>query len=77
MKIPDWGLSLLNLFGVMAGILTFLMTIGALMRFRVPIRPWTLIAIMFYFPYTILMNVSIIVGVIYYRITKERFFKAK
>lgn len=78
-KIPAWGLSTLNIFGVLAGIITLIMTVGALVRFWPRTKGWnpilTIIAIAFYFPYTIIMNVSIILGVFYYRITGARYFK--
>ncbi|HIH23739.1 TPA: hypothetical protein HA251_01765 [Candidatus Woesearchaeota archaeon] len=78
-KIPVWGLSTLNIFGVLAGVITLIMTFGALVRFWARTKGWNPIlaalAIAFYFPYTIIMNISIIIGVVYYRITGARYFK--
>lgn len=78
-KIPVWGLSTLNIFGVLAGIITLIMTLGALARFWPRTKGWNpvlaILAIAFYFPYTIIMNVSIVLGVFYYRITGARYFK--
>jgi cellulose synthase/poly-beta-1,6-N-acetylglucosamine synthase-like glycosyltransferase len=75
-KIPAWGVSFLNLFGVLSGVLTLLLTAGALARFRVKVTAGTLLAILCYFPYTMLMNVSIVAGVLRYRRGGRPYFKA-
>jgi peptidoglycan-N-acetylglucosamine deacetylase len=72
--IPEWGLSTLNIFGVMSGIITFFIAITAMIIFKARIYIKTLIALFFYFPYTILLNLIIIIGVIKYSFSKKKYF---
>ncbi len=74
--LPVWGLSLLNIFGVMSGIITLIMSISAIKRFRGQITLGTIIALFFYFPYTILLNLIVISGVIKYSLTSKKYFIA-
>jgi peptidoglycan-N-acetylglucosamine deacetylase len=74
-KVPEWGVSVLSIFGVLSGIITFLLSIGALVRFKVRPYPAIALALLFYFPYTIIMNVSIIAGVVSHPFRKVRYFK--
>lgn len=73
-KIPEWGLSFLNIFGVASGLISFFMMIAALYTYRIKIHWKTIIAIFFYFPYTILLNAIVIAGVIRYRFSKKKYF---
>jgi len=75
-KIPDWGLNFINIFAVMSGIITFIMSIAALIMFRGKFHIKTLLALFFYFPYTIIQDAIIIAGVIKYSISKKRYFMA-
>ncbi|MGD1148048.1 MAG: glycosyltransferase family 2 protein [Thermoanaerobaculaceae bacterium] len=74
-KVPEWGVSVLNIFGVLSGIITLLLSIGALIRFKVRPYPAMALALFFYFPYTIIMNVSIIAGVVSHPFRTVRYFK--
>ncbi len=76
-KLPEWGLSTLNIFGVLSGVITLLMTFWAIKKFKGKITPKTMIGIFFYFPYTILLNVVMIAGIIKYARNKEAFFIGK
>jgi len=82
-KIPEWGVSI-GIFGVLAGIFTTLLLLSAVTitltkerggfwhsSFRIVT---SLIAIMFYFPYTLLHNVAIIRGVFSYLKNKRQLF---
>jgi len=73
-KIPDWGLSFLNLFGVMSGVISTFTIISAIKISRGKVTVPTLIAIFFYFPYTILLNAVVIVGVLKYSFSRKRYF---
>jgi len=74
-KVPEWGVSVLSIFGVLSGIITLLLSIGGLVRFRVRPYPAMALALFFYFPYTIIMNVSIVAGVLSHPFRKVRYFK--
>lgn len=73
-KLPEWGLSFLNIFGVMSGIITTFNIIGAMKQFRGRVTPATLVAIFFFFPYTIILNMIIISCVVKYSFAKKRYF---
>ncbi|MFH1850380.1 MAG: glycosyltransferase [archaeon] len=73
-KIPEWGISLLNIFGVLSGIITLLLTASALRMFSGRPRLMTAIAVVFYFPYTIVINLIIVSGVIKYLRSKKKYF---
>lgn len=55
-KIPVWGVSFYNIFGVISGILSLILMISAILLFKGKLNFKTLLAIFFYFPYTILLN---------------------
>lgn len=74
-KIPEWGINLLNIFGVSSGIITVVMSIGALRAFFGRFNILTAAALFFYFPYTIIQDAIIVSGVIKYAFSKKRFFK--
>ena len=73
-KIPDWGLNILNIFGVLSGIITLVMSFYAIKKFKSWINIKTLIALFFYFPYTILINLILISGIVKYTFSKKRYF---
>ena len=72
--IPDWGLSTLNIFGVLSGLLTLTMSVTALVWFRGEKHPKTLLALALYFPYTILLNAILIAGIGRYAFAKKKYF---
>ena len=74
-KLNGWGLNFMNIFGVMSGIITFLLSLAALKLYRDKLNIfWTIIALFIYFPYTILLNFTLICGVIKYRFSKKKYF---
>ncbi len=66
--IPQWGLSLSNIFGVSTGIISSILIIAAIIRFNIRINIQKILAIIFYFPYTIFLNLALAFSII-------RFFK--
>ena len=75
-KMPEWGLNLLNIFGVLSGIVTLVMSIAALKMFRGRVHWKTLVGLFFYFPYTIIQDAIIVSGVFKYAFVKRRYFIA-
>ena len=73
-KIPEWGLSFINIFGVMSGVVTVIQIFAAMIQFKGRISILNLIAVFFYFPYTILLNLILISGVIRYSFSRKRYF---
>jgi hypothetical protein len=74
-KIPEWGLSFLSIFGILSGLITLFVLIIALIKYKGEKHIYTFIALFFYFPYTILLNLILISGIIKYSFfTKKRFF---
>lgn len=73
-KTPEWGLNLLNIFGVLSGIITFTLSVFALRIFQGTPHPKTLISLFFYFPYTIIQDAIIVAGVIKYSFSKKKYF---
>ncbi|MBN2454663.1 glycosyltransferase [Candidatus Woesearchaeota archaeon] len=73
-KMPEWGLNFLNIFGVMAGIVTFVTSIAALIMFKGRFNIKTVICLFFYFPYTIVQDAIIVTGVVKYMFSKKRYF---
>lgn len=73
-KIPQWGISLYSIFGVLAGILSAAMIISAMAIFREKPALWHIVALFFFFPYTILLNILIALSIIRYTYRKQRFF---
>ena len=71
-KIPEWGLSLLNIFGVCSGIISTFTIIIALRKER--FRYKHLFVIFFYFPYTLLLNFALVVSLIKYGRKKTKYF---
>ena len=73
-KIPEWGLNMLNIFAISAGLLTFAKSVPALKKFRGQFSFKTFIALFFYYPYTLILNAIIITGVIKYKFSKVKYF---
>lgn len=63
-KIPEWGISLYNIFGVISGILSVALIICAIYTFKDRLGFKNLLGIFLYFPYTIILNTIIIVSLI-------------
>jgi len=64
--IPPWGMSLNTLLGILSGFITTTISFLALRSYYGKFKLRHVFAVMFYFPYCILMNISLILGVIFY-----------
>lgn len=63
-KIPQWGVNVYNIFGVLSGVISLVFTIAAVVMQKEKIFFRHLLAVFFYFPYTILLNMAVSVSVI-------------
>ncbi len=73
-KIPEWGVSLTSIFGILSAVLTLFMITLSFKTFREGrgIRKW--LGVFFYFPYTIIVNMMIIMGAVSYAFGGRRSF---
>jgi cellulose synthase/poly-beta-1,6-N-acetylglucosamine synthase-like glycosyltransferase len=69
-KIPVWGVSLYNIFGVLSGIISLFIMVWATYSFKDKLNWKNALGIFFYFPYTILLN-----GIIAFSLIKIIFLK--
>ncbi|MBI4144975.1 glycosyltransferase family 2 protein [Candidatus Woesearchaeota archaeon] len=70
-KIPENGLQLYSVFGVLSGIMTTAMVFASLKTAKQRLQPLHLFAIFFYFPYTIALNTIILVSILTNRFWKK------
>lgn len=73
--IPEWGLSFFSLFGVLSGIISVLFILISFYTFKDKVSFMDAVAVFFYFPFTILLNISILLGVLHYSKYKTGVFK--
>ena len=73
-KIQDWGISLYSIFGVLSGLMMTVLSISALKIFRDKIDLKNAFVIFFYFPYTIVLNIIILVSLLRYRFWKSSYY---
>jgi len=73
-KIPDFGISIYSIFGVLSGIMTTLLSIAALKMFKDRINLRNMLAIFFYFPYTIVLNIIILVSLLKHRFWARSYY---
>ena len=73
-KIPEWGISLYSIFGVLAGIMTTIISISALRMFKDRISLKNMLVIFFYFPYTIILNIIILISLLRHRFWEKSFY---
>jgi len=73
-KIPVWGLSYYSFFGVLSGIISAILIIAAIKMFKDKFNLKNMFAVFFYFPYTIVLNIIILVSLLRYRFWKDKFF---
>ncbi|MFT4311010.1 MAG: glycosyltransferase [Candidatus Woesearchaeota archaeon] len=73
--IPVWGLSFYSLFGVLSGIISVTFILISFYTFSDKIRFMDALAVFFYFPFTILLNIAIMLGVLSYSVNKTGVFK--
>ncbi|HLP80129.1 MAG TPA: glycosyltransferase [Acidobacteriota bacterium] len=63
-KLPEWGITWSSFFGVCSGILSTVLIGASLKVYKASFKPSNLLAIIFYYPYTIILNVCIVIGII-------------
>jgi biofilm PGA synthesis N-glycosyltransferase PgaC len=73
-KIPVWGVSLYNIFGVVSGIVSLILMLSAIFLFKGKLNFKTVAAVLFYFPYTLLLNLTVFVSVIKRMFLKRKYF---
>ncbi|MEK6983233.1 MAG: glycosyltransferase family 2 protein [Nanoarchaeota archaeon] len=73
-KIPDFGLSVYSIFGVLSGIITAALSFIAVIRFKDKITLKNIFAIFFYFPYTIVLNIIILTSLLKHRFWQRSFY---
>jgi len=73
-KIPEWGISVYSIFGVLSGAMMTIFSISALIIFKDKINLKNLLAIFFYFPYTIILNIIILVSLLRHKFWRQSFY---
>ena len=73
-KIPEYGISLYSIFGVLAGVITTIISIWAIKSFKDKVNIRSLLAIFFYFPYTIVLNIIILVSLLKNRFWSKSYY---
>jgi len=73
-KIPEWGLSFYSFFGVLSGLISTAMILSAMKIFKDKLTLKNMVAIFFYFPYTIILNTFIIISVLTFKFRKDLHF---
>lgn len=73
-KIPEWGLSVYSIFGVLSGILSSILIVSAIYLYKDKLNVNNIFAIFFYFPYTIVLNIIIFISIIKISFLKRKFF---
>ena len=73
-KIPDFGISIYSIFGVLSGIMTTMLSISALKLFKDKVSLKNIFAIFFYFPYTIVLNIIILISLLRHRFWERSFY---
>lgn len=63
-KIPEWGVNYTNIFGVLSGFISVTLIAYALKLYKARINFKTIIGIVFYFPYTLILAGIVIVSVL-------------
>jgi len=73
-RIPEFGISLYSIFGVLSGVMTTVLSIAALRQFKDTISLKNVFAIFFYFPYTIVLNIIILISLLRHRFWIKSFY---
>ena len=73
-KIPEWGLSYYSFFGVLSGIISAFLIIASIRMFKDKLNIKNMVAIFFYFPYTIILNIIILLSLLRFSFLKNKFF---
>jgi len=73
-KIPIWGISYYSFFGVLSGIISAILIITSIKMFKDKLHFKNILAIFFYFPYTIVLNIIILISLLRFNFWKNKFF---
>ncbi|MBI2650486.1 glycosyltransferase family 2 protein [Candidatus Woesearchaeota archaeon] len=73
-KIPDFGISVYSIFGVLSGVMTTVLSVAAVVIFKDRIGLKNIFAIFFYFPYTIVLNIIILISLLRHRFWAKSFY---
>lgn len=73
-KLPEWGLSFLNIFGVLSGVISVFLIIRAIYLFHDKLSLKNMLGIFLYFPYTIILNTIIVTSMINLLFIKKKYF---
>jgi cellulose synthase/poly-beta-1,6-N-acetylglucosamine synthase-like glycosyltransferase len=65
LKIPEWGINATYFFGILAGLISPILMLVAILRYDRP-KPRTLVAVFLYFPYTLLLSVMMMGSLVAY-----------
>ena len=72
--IPQWGISFFSIFGVLSGIISVAMMVFGLYRFGHRLNLQNAIVMFFYFPYCIVLNLTIAFSIARAVVTGKRYF---
>ncbi|MGV8086300.1 MAG: glycosyltransferase [Candidatus Woesearchaeota archaeon] len=72
--IPEWGINFFSIFGILSGLISVTFIIISMTIFKEKIGFREMLAIIFYFPYTLLLNMIIFVSLIKYLFFKSEAF---
>lgn len=70
----EWGISFFSIFGILSGLISVTFIIVSMTIFKNKVRVKDVLALIFYFPYTLLLNAIIMVGLVKYLFTKSKGF---
>ncbi|PIN81592.1 hypothetical protein COV11_01585 [Candidatus Woesearchaeota archaeon CG10_big_fil_rev_8_21_14_0_10_30_7] len=73
-KIPEWGVSIYNIFGVLSGLISAIMMIFAMWRFKDSLTLKNVFGVFFYFPYTIFLNIIIVFSLLKCHFWEKKYF---
>ncbi|MCB9358728.1 glycosyltransferase family 2 protein [Candidatus Woesearchaeota archaeon] len=73
-KIPEWGISLYGIFGVLGGLISAFLIIWAIIVFKDKFDLKNIIAIFLYFPYTLILNMIIVISLVRLLFLKRSYF---
>lgn len=73
--IGDWEVRLFSLLGVLSGLISQIMLLISLNIYKQKFRPKLIISFICYFPYTLIINTFIVIGMISFRRSKSGYVK--
>jgi len=72
--IPNNGISIYSIFGVLSGLITTFMCLISIKIFNDKINFKNLVAVFFYFPFTIVLNIIILISLLKHRFWKKSYY---